>query len=481
MLIAKGKRQISRQEAISFTNLPFALCSFEGSAITFEAPRTEKRKMADSKPETRPWTWTCASCGRRVPRTVVSCRCGGERPDNVGSLPAETAFTAAARVSEPAGPAVWGGSVVTTALAVVVSLGAIVTTFYWMNQRSTVQPTLARPPGSASKFSPPPAAPSTTAVLTVEHPAAPLEAPPRAVAALAPPSDAGTSPGDGWTTLEDLVSRMSPAVVTIQTSSARGSGFFVAPDTILTNVHVVASNRTVTVIRSDGTTVTAHVDSSSPAFDIAVLKLSNTLPGQATIRLGTVATTRVGQEVIAIGTPLGFLQNSVSRGIVSGLREVDGAMMIQTDAAINPGNSGGPLLDRNGVAIGVIILSPAVASAGEQSRLDGVNGFEKAIAQLAQRADALDDRWRSFRTGCYQGRVAGSFDREWYAFFDQRAMQGTVGQGCEPSFAELQRTAREIRDGVAAADEAARVADVYPGVRRDILKRLRLDYAGWGR
>jgi S1-C subfamily serine protease len=413
--------------------------------------------------------------------------------------------------------------VVTTALAVVVSLGAIVTAFYWMNQRSTVQPTLAQPPGSASKFSPPPAAPSTTAVLTVEHPAAPLEAPPRAVAALAPPSDAGTSPGDGWTTLEDLVSRMSPAVVTIQTSSARGSGFFVAPDTILTNVHVVASNRTVTVIRSDGTTVTAHVDSSSPAFDIAVLKLSNTLPGQATIRLGTVATTRVGQEVIAIGTPLGFLQNSVSRGIVSGLREVDGAMMIQTDAAINPGNSGGPLLDRNGVAIGVIksgfggrdglsfavavdharsllggqpstvpfkaatsaaqykILSPAVASAGEQSRLDGVNGFEKAIAQLAQRADALDDRWRSFRTGCYQGRVAGSFDREWYAFFDQRAMQGTVGQGCEPSFAELQRTAREIRDGVAAADEAARVADVYPGVRRDILKRLRLDYAGWGR
>jgi hypothetical protein len=232
---------------------------------------------------------------------------------------------------------------------------------------------------------------------------------------------------------------------------------------------------------------------------------------------------RVGQEVIAIGTPLGFLQNTVSRGIVSGLRDVEGATMIQTDAAINPGNSGGPLLDRNGIAIGIIksgfggrdglsfavaidhartllgglppspprsgaansnqyqALSPAVLSASEQARLDGAKGFEKMIAQLAQQADNLDDRWRSFKASCYQGRVAGSFDREWYAFFEPGAMQGTVGPGCGPAFADLQRISRDIRDGVAAADETARRADVFPGARRDVLKSFHLDYAGWAR
>jgi S1-C subfamily serine protease len=55
--------------------------------------------------------------------------------------------------------------------------------------------------------------------------------------------------------------------------------------------------------------------------------------------------------VIAIGTPLGFLQNTVSRGIVSGLREAGGATLVQPDAAINPGNSGGPLLNRSGAVV----------------------------------------------------------------------------------------------------------------------------------
>src|SRR6185436_7621322 len=131
-------------------------------------------------------------------------------------------------------------------------------------------------------------------------------------------------------------------------------------------------------------------------------------------------------------------------------RQVDGATMIQTDAAINPGNSGGPLLDRHGVAIGIIksgyagsdglsfavaidharallngqpalpaagannsaqykALSPAVASPADQARVDAVKGFEKVIVQLGRHADALDDRWRSFKRSCYAGRIVGSF------------------------------------------------------------------------
>src|SRR4029453_5867147 len=235
--------------------------------------------------------------------------------------------------------------------------------------------------------------------------------------------------------------------------------------------------------------------------------------------MGTAASARVGQEVVAIGTPLGFLQNTVSRGIVSALRDVDGATMIQPDAAINPGNSGGPLLDRTGRVIGVIksgyngrnglsfavaiehartvlegktataptaagtsqyrAISPAVASPLDQRRDDAGKRFEQAIALLARRADFLDTRWSSFRKNCYEGRIVGSFDREWYALWDQRAMQGAVAPGCAAYFGEFRQLADSIRDAVIAADEAARRADVYPGTRRDILGHWRRDYSGW--
>src|SRR5439155_2224998 len=87
--------------------------------------------------------------------------------------------------------------------------------------------------------------------------------------------DLPTPPVPASASLEDLVSRVSPAVVTIEASSGRGSGFFIARDTILTNVHVVSSNTTVTVRRPDGSTTTARVEALSARCDIAVLKASN--------------------------------------------------------------------------------------------------------------------------------------------------------------------------------------------------------------
>jgi hypothetical protein len=368
---------------------------------------------------------------------------------------------------------------------------------------------------------PPAGVPVTTPLV-----ASPTPSP--AVAAATPPPTVGQSSAPSTliapssATLEDLVSRVSPAVVTVEASSGRGSGFFVTPDTILTNVHVVTSSSSVTIRRPDGSTTTARVEAQSAPFDIAVLKVANPRADQPIVPMGSVAGARVGQEVIAIGTPLGFLQNTVSRGIVSALREVDGATMIQTDAAINPGNSGGPLLDRAGVVIGIIksgyngrnglsfavaidharavldgrtasapsaagasspyqALSPAVASPTDQRRTDAATVFEKTLAQLARRADALDDQWRNFRSTCYNGGVAGSFDREWFALWDQSAMRGAVSPGCGPYFGQIRQTAFAIRDGVAAAEEAARQADVYPGTRRDVLRHHRLDYSGWGR
>ena len=454
-------------------------------------------------------TWVCPGCQRRVPRRLATCRCGFTQTD--GSAP-EIA-------GEPVPSPTSGAAAVarTAAAFVVVLAGGI----WWLTRGPAPRP-VAPAVMMAPAPKPPASVPATTVLTAQPTPPPPAFAP----TTPAPPAARGTAPSTPITpssaTLEDLVSRVSPAVVTVEAGSGRGSGFFVAPDTILTNVHVVASNTTVTIRRPDGSTTTARVETQSAPFDIAVLKVSNPLADQPILPMGSVAGARVGQEVIAIGTPLGFLQNTVSRGIVSALREVDGATMIQTDAAINPGNSGGPLLDRAGLVIGIIKsgyngrnglsfavaidharavldgraapaptaasapsayqpLSPAVASPTDQRRNDGAIAFEQTLAQLARRADALDDQWRNFRNTCYEGRVAGSFDHEWFALWDQRAMQGAVPPGCSAFFGRIRQTAFAIRDAVAAAEEAARRADVYPGTRRDALRHWHLDYSGWVR
>jgi hypothetical protein len=378
-------------------------------------------------------------------------------------------------------------------------------TVWWMNNRQPAPSSWPGPP--ASRISTPTAAQPIAARRQAE----PV---PENLGAAAPDPQPAT--GDVPTALEDLISRVNPAVVTIQTSSSRGSGFFVAPDTIITNVHVVGLESTVTVRRPNGTSTTARVQTTSPAFDIAVLKVAGVLSAQPILQLGTDTSIRIGEEVIAIGTPLGFLQNTVSRGIVSGLREVGGSTLVQTDAAINPGNSGGPLLNRSGAVIGIIksgyvgsdglafavavdhvravlegrgdsaaasasstqydALSPAVAAPADQRRLDATRAYDQAIAQQAARADALDDQWRSFAGQCYQGRIVGAFDRPWFALWDGAAMQGVVASSCVSYFDDLRRRANDIRQLVTNADEAARLADIYPGSRRELLRKYRLDY-----
>jgi hypothetical protein len=316
-----------------------------------------------------------------------------------------------------------------------------------------------------------------------------------------------------------------PAVVLVETGSARGSGFFVSADTLLTNVHVVGGNSSVTVRRMNGETSSARVASTASEFDIAVLKLSTAAPSQPTLSLGSVTELRVGQEVVAIGSALGMLQNTVTRGIVSGVRQTGDAMLVQTDAAVNPGNSGGPLLDRTGRVIGITTmgfrgsqglnfavaidharpllegrstslprpgtsaavmpsmrsLSPAIPSETEQARTDGMKGYDQTLAQIARRADALENAFRSFRQSCYAGRVNTAFDRQWFALFEDRAMQGAVGPGCGGWLNDVRREANDIRNAVIGAEEDARRADVFPGFRRETRRKYRLDYPGWDR
>jgi len=134
-----------------------------------------------------------------------------------------------------------------------------------------------------------------------------------------------------------------------------GSGFIVSPDgTILTNAHVVDAAEEVIVKLTDKREFKAKVLGLDTASDVAVLKIdASDLPA---VRIGSASNTRVGEWVLAIGSPFGF-ESSASAGIVSAFSRSlpDGSYVpfIQTDVAVNPGNSGGPLFNMAGEVIGI--------------------------------------------------------------------------------------------------------------------------------
>ena len=169
------------------------------------------------------------------------------------------------------------------------------------------------------------------------------------------------------TAQEAAIAKVKPAVVQINVttsgSSAIGSGVII--DTrgyIVTNNHVVSGAQSIDVVLYDGTQVTAQVVGTDAADDLAVLKITTTQKLTA-VSIGDSSKLQVGQDVLAIGNPLGITE-SVSSGIVSALNRTvtesqGGATIsnaIQTDAPINPGNSGGALIDLQGNLVGIPTL-----------------------------------------------------------------------------------------------------------------------------
>jgi serine protease Do len=134
-----------------------------------------------------------------------------------------------------------------------------------------------------------------------------------------------------------------------------GSGFIVSPNgVILTNAHVVKDANEVTVKLTDRREYRAKVLGSDPKTDVAVLKIeANNLP---VVTIGNTKDLRVGEWVLAIGSPFGF-ENTVTAGVVSAkgrsLPDDSAVPFIQTDVAVNPGNSGGPLFNSRGEVIGM--------------------------------------------------------------------------------------------------------------------------------
>jgi hypothetical protein len=145
----------------------------------------------------------------------------------------------------------------------------------------------------------------------------------------------------------------SARTVRVETGVGSGTGVSVSPDGfLLTAAHVIAGATSVKVVFEDDRTLDAVVVRSSPDSDLALLRVDDRALPCMPIR-GTPAA--IGSDVLIIGSPGGAaLTHSVSKGIVSAYREVEGRTVVQTDASINAGNSGGPLVGETGELIGIV-------------------------------------------------------------------------------------------------------------------------------
>jgi hypothetical protein len=267
----------------------------------------------------------------------------------------------------------------------------------------------------------------------------------------------------------------------------------------------------------DGSTVSARVETRAPAFDIAILKVAAASASQIVLPMASAHALRPGQEIIVIGSSFGTLQNSVSRGLVSGLRNKEGVTLVQSDAAAGPGNSGGPMLDRSGRVIGVLLggdkekpgVNFGVASdhardilegretnlGSGKSRLVDIDAmtpsakapqserseaqdqeFVKRVDSAEQAARQLDSNWQRFRTNCYKGQISGAFAREWFALFTPGALPADAAARCIDDFQAMVAEANRFREDMRVTLREARRASVLPGTIRDLLRQKRLDF-----
>ena len=175
----------------------------------------------------------------------------------------------------------------------------------------------------------------------------------------------------GGTTLEaqqeTAIAKVEPTVVELEVTTAQGqqigSGVIIdAKGDIVTNNHVVSGEQTIVVVLANGSRVQAQLIGTAAANDLAVVRIQP-FANMTVAQLGDSSKLVVGQEVLAIGNPLGITETA-TRGIVSALNrsvtESNGTTIsnaVQTDAAVNPGNSGGALINLQGQLVGIPTLT----------------------------------------------------------------------------------------------------------------------------
>lgn len=237
--------------------------------------------------------------------------------------------------------------------------------------------------------------------------------------------------------ISDVAAQVSPSIVGISnlsreggmfaqnTVESTGSGVILDSDGyIVTNNHVVKGADTLTVTLADGNEEQAEVIGSDPQTDLALIKVK--VDNHVTpIKFGDSEQLVVGQEVIAIGNPLGLrFARSVTAGIVSGLNRLltteEGFLfrLIQTDAAINPGNSGGALVNLDGELIGINTIKIA------ESGFEGM-GFSIPSNQVKTVIGEIKDKGQVTRP--IMGiRVIGEISREKARYFELPIKGGVI-------------------------------------------------------
>lgn len=226
-------------------------------------------------------------------------------------------------------------------------------------------------------------------------------------------AEGGLTPAQVYAQNLDAVVAISCVVSNGYTKgTSRGSGFIISADGyVITNHHVINNAVSINVVMDNGTEMEAKLIGSDSFNDLAVLKVEETdLP---CVTLGSSTNLIVGDQVVAIGNPLGVLTSTMTVGYVSGKDRTvstDGVVlnMLQTDAAINPGNSGGPLFNMKGEVIGITTAKySGMTSSG--ASIEGV-GFAVPIDDVLDEIEDLIGL--GYIRGGYLGVIVSDLDAE---------------------------------------------------------------------
>ena len=277
-------------------------------------------------------------------------------------------------------------------------------------------------------------------------------------------------PVDVQTAVTDSVAKVSPAVVTVINNlssgqKASGSGVIISKEGyILTNNHVVEGQRKLSVIFANGDKADAALVGADPFADVAVIKVSGTMPAFAT--LGNSDLLKQGESVIAIGSPLGDFNNTVTVGVVSATHrtiESDNGYsmedLIQTDAAINHGNSGGPLVNLAGQVVG---LNTLVIRGNSSDQAQGL-GFAVASNTVKAVSDQI----------IQQGFVARPYlGVNWQAITPALAKQYNLGSQNGILVTDLASGGPAAKAGVKSGDVITAIGDITIEPSRPFINAL---------
>ena len=452
--------------------------------------------------------WLCPQCRKHVPTRSNTCHCGFERTTDPVRM-REVSSQPAATEQEPS-----------NSLAKAVSLLAVtgclaLLYFSVVNWRQATQ-------GGKRLFS----------AFRRQPPEQPVPTPPLAtVEVRASREGAGVEPK-----ATEVFERASPAVVVVQAihsgGRSQGSGILVGTSRVVTSLHVVDGAREISVVKG-GHTLPASVAVSDRDHDLALLDVPGIRGSPGAYRKS--GDLRVGETVYAIGAPRG-LDLTLSEGLISGLRPYKGGVAIHTTAALSPGSSGGGLYDADGALIGVTtfeadrgenidfvvpidwvvalreepdtapasvipaatslpraeaqLLPPTPDPAGAESGVDRARGlgnveFEREMKILEAKADQADIAWGRYVEGCHldvttasAGAAVGG--RGWFAVAYASTTTTRLSDACAEAGTFYSLIA-QVKAGMCVAEDRARMSWVYPGTRRDIRRKYRLDWDGWDR